>query len=110
MWILGSSPHRDSGTVARADAHSDLGGDTIRPFKAEADAKKAKAAYEQGNAPSGAATGRAPIPTIPTPRTGRPPTASMLLRREIARSRVVQSKMDEAERDAISGRLDDARS
>jgi Bacterial type II and III secretion system protein/FG-GAP-like repeat len=74
----------------------------------KSDAKKAKAAYEQGND----AERRSDWETAYTDYTDAanfaPANREYAIRREIARSRVVQSKMDAAERDAISGRLDDA--
>src|ERR1700733_15843370 len=72
------------------------------------DARKAKVAYEEGNR----AERQGDWPTAYTDYTDAanyaPANRDYVIRRDIAKSRVVQSKMDIAERDAISGRLDEA--
>ena len=82
-----------------------------RPLSADfkPDAKKAKAAYEQGNQGRAAeAIGTTAYTDYTDAANLAPANRDYVIRREIAKSRVVQSKMDMAERDAISGRLDEA--
>ncbi len=72
------------------------------------DAKKAKAAYEQGNNAERQSDWETAYTDYTDAANFAPSNREYAIRREIARSRLVQSKMDQAERDAISGRLDDA--
>lgn len=72
------------------------------------DAKKAKAAYEQGNNAERQSDWETAYTDYTDAANLAPSNREYAIRREIARSRLVQSKMDQAERDAISGRLDDA--
>ncbi len=58
---------------------------------------------------TGAAIGRRLTTITRTPSTGRLREREYLLRREVATSHLVQAKVDLAERDAVSGRLKDAR-
>jgi hypothetical protein len=80
---------------------------TAKPDKA--DAKKAKAAYEQGTRAERLQDWDAAYTAYTDAANWAPANREYALRREIAKSRLVQSKVDTAERDAISGRLDDAR-
>jgi hypothetical protein len=75
----------------------------------KADAKKAKAAYERGTRAERQQDWDAAYTAYTEAANWVPANREYALRREIAKSRLVQSKMDAAERDAISGRLDDAR-
>ncbi|HXQ25150.1 MAG TPA: FG-GAP-like repeat-containing protein [Candidatus Acidoferrales bacterium] len=77
---------------------------TVKP-----DAKKAKAAYEQGTRAEQQQDWDAAYSAYSDAVSWGPNDREYALRREIARSRLVQTKVDAAERDAISGRLDDAR-
>jgi Bacterial type II and III secretion system protein/FG-GAP-like repeat len=72
------------------------------------DAKKAKASYELGNKAEREGDWDAAYTDYIDAANYSPANRDYVVRREIAKSRVVQSKMDIAERDAISGRLDDA--
>ncbi len=72
------------------------------------DAKKAKAAYEQGTKAEREKDWDAAYTDYTDAANWAPDNREYVLHREIAKSRLVQSKMDAAERDAISGRLDDA--
>jgi hypothetical protein len=72
------------------------------------DAKKAKAAYEQGNKAEREGDWDTAYTHYIDAANLAPRNRDYVIRREIAKSRVVQTKMDIAERDAISGRLDDA--
>jgi type II secretory pathway component GspD/PulD (secretin) len=72
------------------------------------DAKKAKAAYEQGTKAEREKDWDAAYVAYTDAANFAPDNRDYVLHREIAKSRLVQSKMDAAERDAISGRLDDA--
>jgi Bacterial type II and III secretion system protein/FG-GAP-like repeat len=74
----------------------------------KADAKKAKAAYQQGNDAERRSDWESAYTDYTDASNFAPANREYAIHREIARSRVVQSKMDEAERDAISGRLGDA--
>jgi hypothetical protein len=73
------------------------------------DAKKAKAAYQEGIRAERQKDWDTAYAAYSDAVDFAPTVREYLLRREIARSRLVQTKMDTAERDAISGRLDDAR-
>ena len=75
---------------------------------AKPDAKKAKAAYEQGTKAEREKDWDAAYVAYTDAANLAPDNRDYVLHREIAKSRLVQSKMDAAERDAISGRLDDA--
>lgn len=81
--------------------------ETVRAFKP--DAKKAKAAYQQGMRAERKEDWGAAYSDYTDAVSWAPNDDEYSLRREIARSRLVQTKVDAAERDAISGRLDDAR-
>lgn len=72
------------------------------------DAKKAKTAYEQGTRAERQEDWDAAYTAYTDAANWAPDKREYALHREIAKSRLVQSKMDAAERDAISGRLDDA--
>ncbi len=72
------------------------------------DTKKAKAAYEQGAKAEREKDWDAAYTDYTDAANWAPDNREYVLHREIAKSRLVQSKMDAAERDAISGRLDDA--
>ena len=73
------------------------------------DAKKAKAAYQQGMRAEKAQDWATAYSAYSEAVSWAPSDTEYSLRREIARSQLVQSKVDAAERDAISGRLDDAK-
>lgn len=94
-----------------ARAQSPAGGanqsGATRSFKP--DAKKAKVAYQQGMQAEQQQDWAAAYSAYSDAVNWAPTDREYSLRREIARSRLVQSKVDAAERDAISGRLDDAR-
>jgi hypothetical protein len=75
---------------------------------AKPDAKKAKAAYELGNKAERDGDWDTAYTDYIDAANLAPTNRDYVIRREIAKSRVVQYKMDIAERDAISGRLDDA--
>jgi hypothetical protein len=72
------------------------------------DAKKAKNAYEQGASAERQSDWDTAYTAYSDAASWAPDNRQYALHREIAKSRVVQSKMDAAERDAISGRLDAA--
>jgi type II secretory pathway component GspD/PulD (secretin) len=72
------------------------------------DAKKAKAAYEQGTKAEREKDWDTAYADYTDAANFAPDNREYVLHREIAKSRLVQSRMDAAERDAISGRLDDA--
>lgn len=73
------------------------------------DAKKAKAAYQDGIRAEGRQDWDAAYTDYSDAANWAQGNREYLLRREIARSRLVQARVDAAERDAISGRLDEAR-
>ena len=81
--------------------------DSARAVKA--DANKAKRAYQAGVQAERKQDWEAAFFSYSAAANLAPNDRQYALRREIARSRLVQSKADAAERDAISGRLDDAR-
>jgi Flp pilus assembly secretin CpaC len=73
------------------------------------DPKKARAAYEVGVRAEKDQDWDTAYTSYTDAANWAPTERQYQLRREIARSRVVQAKMDAAERDAIAGHLDDAR-
>ncbi len=76
---------------------------TVKP-----DAKKAKQAYEEGLQAEKKEDWAAAYENYSDAVTWAPASHNYLVRREIARSQLVQMKMDDAERDAISGKFQDA--
>src|ERR1700693_418252 len=81
---------------------------TKRPSFA-ADAKKAKDAYRQGLRVEQAGNWEPAYDAYSDAVEWAPENQEYFVHREIARSRLVQQKMDHAERAAVSGRLSDAR-
>src|ERR1700683_4898207 len=79
------------------------------PKADKADAKKAKVSYEQGIQAERLQAWEPAYTAYTDAANLVPSNREYALRHEIAKSRLVQSKVDAAERDAISGRLDDAR-
>jgi len=75
----------------------------------KSDAKKAKTAYQQGTRAETQKDWETAYAAYSDAANWAPNEREYALRREIARSRLVQTKVDAAERDAISGRLDEAR-
>jgi type II secretory pathway component GspD/PulD (secretin) len=73
------------------------------------DAKKAKTAYEQGIRAERQKDWDTAYTAYTDAANWAPDNREYAIRREIAKSRLVQSKMDAAESDAVSGRLDAAR-
>lgn len=101
VWFLSfSAPYG----LAQAPAQS-AGPSNLAP---KPDAKKAKAAYEQGNEAERQSDWETAYTDYTDAASFAPTNREYAIRREISRSRLVQSKMDQAERDAISGRLDEA--
>jgi type II secretory pathway component GspD/PulD (secretin) len=76
---------------------------------AKNDAKKAKQAYQQGLRAEQEQDWEAAYQAYSSAGGWAPTDREYLLRREVARSRLVQTKVDAAERHAIAGRLADAR-
>jgi hypothetical protein len=72
------------------------------------DSRKAKAAYEEGNRAERQGDWSTAYTDYTDAANYAPANRDYVIRRDIAKSRVVQSKMDIAEREAISGRLDEA--
>jgi Bacterial type II and III secretion system protein/FG-GAP-like repeat len=72
------------------------------------DPKKAKIAYQQGNQAERQNDWETAYTDYTDAANLAPSNRDYVIRREIARSRLVQSKMDTAERDAVSGHLDEA--
>lgn len=81
----------------------------VPPKVSKADAKKAKAAYEEGLRAEQRLDWDAALAAYSDAAHWYPSDREYLLRVEIAKSRIVQKKVDAAERDAVSGRLDAAR-
>jgi hypothetical protein len=73
------------------------------------DAKKAKDAYKQGLRAEQAGNWEPAYDAFTDAVDWAPDNKEYFMHREFARSRVVQQKMDLAEREAVSGRLSDAR-
>ncbi|MBZ5502562.1 MAG: FG-GAP-like repeat-containing protein [Acidobacteriia bacterium] len=87
-----------------APAQSRPAGPTIKP-----DARKAREAYQQGLRAEQKQDWQSAHAAYSDAVNWAPENREYQLRREIAKSRLVQEKMDAAERDAVSGRLDAAR-
>ncbi|HEY6903444.1 MAG TPA: FG-GAP-like repeat-containing protein, partial [Candidatus Acidoferrales bacterium] len=75
----------------------------------KSDAKKAKASYEEGLRAEQRLDWDAALAAYSDAAKWDPNAKEYLLRLAIAKSRIVQKKVDAAERDAVSGRLDAAR-
>ena len=88
--------------AGHAARHSASGGSEARP-------KKAKEAYDDGVRAERKEDWEAAYAAYSDAVNLAPNNHDYLLRREIAKSRLVQNEVDAAERDAVSGRLDDAR-
>src|SRR5690349_421054 len=82
----------------------DIARDVPRP-----DAKKAKASYEEGLKAEQRLDWDAAFAAYSDAAKVDPSAKEYLLRLAIAKSRIVQKKVDAAERDAVSGRLEVAR-
>ena len=92
---------------AQSSARDAKESDAVRPFKP--DAKKAKRCYEEGVEAERKQDWAVAYSSYSDAVSWAPNDRDYALHKEIARSRLVQAKVDAAERDAISGRLDDAR-
>jgi type II/III secretion system protein/VCBS repeat protein len=79
------------------------------PPTSKSDTKKAKTAYEQGARAERQKDWETAYTAYTDASSWAPDNRQYVLHREIARSRLVQSKVDAAESDAVSGRLDAAR-
>lgn len=82
---------------------------TVPPATVKPDAKKAKEAYEQGVRAERAQDWQTAYTAYSDAANWAPNERQYSLLREVARSRLVQTKMDIAERYAVSGQLDAAR-
>jgi type II secretory pathway component GspD/PulD (secretin) len=76
--------------------------------ESEADAKKAKAAFQLGMRAEKRQDWTAAYSAYSDAVDGEPTNQDYQLRRDTARSQAVQQKVDAAERDAVAGRLEDA--
>ena len=111
-WALGLSTVSLAATLllparAQSPGTGPNPAEKARAFKA--DAKKAKAAYQQGMRAEKAQDWSAAYSAYSDAVSWAPNDSEYSLRREVARSQLVQTKVDAAERDAISGRFDDAK-
>ncbi len=82
---------------------------TPSPATAKPDPKKAKEAYQLGVAAEKAGDWQTAYTDYSDAAELSPNSREYVFHREIAKSRLVQARVDAAERDAISGRLDEAR-
>ena len=96
-------------TAAQAPSQSPAVKPAVSPVESKADAKKAKAAYEDGVRAEQRLDWDAAFAAYSDAAHWDPSDREYLLRLAIAKSRIVQKKVDAAERDAVSGRLDAAR-
>lgn len=92
---------------AQAPAQS-LAQSSEQPSTTKPDAKKAKVAYEQGARAERQQDWETAYTAYGDAANWDPSNRQYALHRDIAKSRVVQSKVDAAEKDAVSGRLDAA--
>jgi Flp pilus assembly secretin CpaC len=76
---------------------------------AKLDPERAKQAYDEGQRAEGARDWQAAFRAYSEAAASAPDERDYLLHRELARSRLVQQHVDNAERDAITGNLSDAR-
>jgi hypothetical protein len=79
------------------------------PAAVKPDAKKAKEAFKQGLRAEHDGDWQTALEAYTDAANWAPGDPNYLLRREIARSRLVQAKVDLAEREAVSGRIAEAR-
>ena len=84
-------------------------GQATAPATVKPDAKKAKEAYQEGVRAERAQDWQTAFTAYSDAANWAPKERRYALLREIARSRLVQARVDAAERDAVSGRLDAAR-
>jgi hypothetical protein len=84
-------------------------GQAAPPTAVKPDAKKAKEAYQEGVRAERIQDWQTAFTAYSDAANWAPKERGYALRREIARSRLVQEKVDAAERDAVSGRLAAAR-
>jgi len=108
LWVLSVLPaqvraQEPDGSPAHAQAQSSVV-PAIQP-----DAKKARGAYQQGIRAERKQDWEAAFAAYDEALNWAPAEREYLLRREVARSRLVQQKMDAAERDAVSGHVEEAR-
>lgn len=96
-------------TAAQAPSQSPALKPTASPVVSKADTKKAKAAYENGMRAEQRLDWDTAFAAYSDAARWDPSDREYLLRLAIAKSRIVQKKVDEAERDAVSGRLAAAR-
>jgi Bacterial type II and III secretion system protein/FG-GAP-like repeat len=100
-------------SVRSSGAPQDSVPDTATPAASKngpkGDSKKAKDAYQRGAAAEKANDWEAAYTAYSDAVESASDNRQYFLHREIAKSHVVQVRVDTAERDAISGRLDDAR-
>ena len=96
-------------TLLVPDASAQGPSQPSEPEAVKPDAKKAKTAYEQATRAERQLDWGTAYTAYIDAANWAPDNRQYAIHREIAKSRLVQSKIDAAERDAISGRLDAAR-
>ncbi len=96
-------------TAAQAPSQLPVVKPTVSRTVSKADTKKAKAAYEEGMRAEQRLDWDAALAAYSDAAHWDPNAKEYVLRVAIAKSRIVQRKVDAAERDAVSGRLDAAR-
>jgi hypothetical protein len=101
------TPHAPAATAQAPDQSESPASEPVSSVKP--DAKKAKTAYEQGTRAERQKDWDTAYTAYTDAANWAPANREYAIRREIAKSRLVQSKMDAAESDAVSGRLDAAR-
>lgn len=100
-----SAPWQASPSAGRAAAQAQRSS----PPPEKPDAKKAKEAYKQGLSAEQGKNWQAAYEAYGEAVQLAPDNREYLLRRELAKGRLIQAKVDLAENDAVSGRLGDAR-
>jgi hypothetical protein len=105
---LTSSPAHPQEASKSASAKSQSPSET-RPGNGKPDAKKAKRAYNEGIRAERAEDWQAAYEAYSKATSWTPANHEYALRYQMARGKLVQSKVDRAERNAVSGRLSEAR-
>lgn len=103
-----SAPHRQSPAAVPQSAQAIQSGSSANPhFKREP--KKAKEAFHEGNAAEQQQDWQGAYASYSRAVEWEPENHDYLLRREVAKGRLIQSKVDLAEKEAVSGELGKAR-
>ena len=107
--IISRAPCVNSAQVASSSPGIEGGRQAATGPAIKSDLKKAKNAYQQGLEAEQKQEWQAAYEAYTNAANWAPDNRDYLLRLELVKSRLIQIKADAAERDAVAGRLDDAR-